>query len=393
MSVKNSELYRWTIEALPFMWGAQDTPDNGYGLPNELPFVLTFDPLTGRVIQEKNALVADFLEKVYQKGSILGSNVDDSGFGRRYADDFLGFIAHWLDSSPDRPRASVLEIGCGNGYLLARLRSSFDNVLGIEPGPQGQQGAARFGLEIIRDFFPTPLIQGRQFSAIILTSVLEHVEDPSKLAASLVDYLEPGGRIFVSVPDEGPYIANADVSTLFHEHWSYFDQETLLNTMAVAGLKAVRCENSGYGGSIYAELTPGHGGLELNAISVEASNEKALTYIKRTRECCDQLSAECMKRISAGKTLGVYVPSRFVNAMRVSNMPCEGFRFFDDDSSLLGTYYPGIPIAVESRDDLIQRPVDVLLIMSRTFGFSLRDQLRNYLPETTEIILVSDIIG
>ncbi|MCJ8238699.1 class I SAM-dependent methyltransferase [Peteryoungia algae] len=388
---KSAEL-KWGIDALPFMWGAQDTPHNQHGVPDELPFVLSYDPSTGRVIQEKNAQVAECLERVYEKGSILGSNVDDEGFGRRYADDFLRFISHWLERAADGTRESVLEIGCGNGYLLERLRPSFATVIGIEPGPQGQEGAARFGLEIIRDFFPSPLIEGRRFSAIILTSVLEHVEDPVGLASSLKDYLTPGGRIFVSVPDEGPYIASHDVSTLFHEHWSYFDHQTLLSTMALGGLVAERCEGSNYGGSIYAELRPSEDRIEIDRAGIEAAISKAQDYITKSRESCYRLSEECANRRSGGRSLGVYVPSRFVNAMRICQMPSDGIRFFDDDLSLAGTFYPGIPVAVECRQSLIDRPVDTVLIMSRTFGPALKEKLRESLPATTEIVLVSDLI-
>lgn len=393
MSDMKSAGLRWSIDALPFIWGAQNTPHNQHGVPDELPFVLSYDPSTGRVIQEKNAQVAECLGLVYEKGSILGSNVDDEGFGRRYADDFLGFISHWLERTGDGTCESVLEIGCGNGYLLERLSPFCGTVLGIEPGPQGQEGAKRFGLEIIRDFFPSPLIEGRRFSAIILTSVLEHVEDPVALAASLKDYLELGGRIFVSVPDEGPYIDSNDVSTLFHEHWSYFDCRTLLSTMALGGLVAERCEGSNYGGSIYAELRPGEDRIEIDRASIETAISKATDYINKSRESSFRLCEECANRLSGGRSLGIYVPSRFVNAMRICQFPFDGIRFFDDDLSLAGTFYPGIPIAVESRQSLIDRPVDTVLIMSRTFGPTLKEELRKRLPATTEIVLVSDLIG
>ncbi|WDR04352.1 class I SAM-dependent methyltransferase [Devosia algicola] len=213
---------RWAIEALPFIWGAQSTPNNGNGVPNELPFVLSYDKMTGRVIQTPSSVVADCLANVYELGSILGSNVDEIGAGRQYADDFLEFISEWVQKTPECSRQSLLEIGCGNGYMLDRLRGSFTSVIGIEPGPQGQSGAERYGIEVIKDFFPSPQLHGLKFSAIVLMSVFEHVDDPVALAAMLGDYLEPGGRIFVSVPDEGPYIRNFDVSTLFHEHWSLF---------------------------------------------------------------------------------------------------------------------------------------------------------------------------
>lgn len=382
---------RWAIEALPFIWGAQNTPNNADGVPNELPFVLSFDEATGRVIQEQSSVVAACLSNVYEKGSILGSNVDDVGAGRLYADDFLKFISEWVKNTPKVSRQSVLEIGCGNGYMLDRLRGSFASVAGIEPGPQGQSGAERYELEIIKDFFPSPQLHGLKFSAILLMSVLEHVEDPVALASMLANYLQPGGRVFVSVPDEGPYIRNFDVSTLFHEHWSYFDRDTLLNTMALGGLTAERCEASGFGGSVYGEFSVSAENKPLSDQQLVPAIEAAIRYMTGARASCDHLLEFCQRVLADNRTLGVYVPARFVNAMRIAGIPIHGVRFFDDDPSLVGTFYPGIPIAIESRASLIEAPVDTLLIMSRTFGSTLKRVLTDILPDGSQIVLISDL--
>ncbi|NBQ43809.1 MAG: class I SAM-dependent methyltransferase, partial [Mycobacteriaceae bacterium] len=235
------------------MWGAQATPHNPHGFPNTLPFTLGIDETTGLLIQLPDAVVEEALTKAYEAGSVLGSNVAEDGIGRQYADDFLDFITRTLDPGPGS-RASVLEIGCGNGYLLSRMQPLFGSAIGIEPGPQGRQGAARYGVKIVQGFFPVPELAG-QYSAIVLMSVLEHVQDPANFVSGLCDYLAPQGRIFISVPNEGAYIDNGDVSTLFHEHWSYFDLRTLRATMARTGLRIVTDCESAFGGSLYACLS------------------------------------------------------------------------------------------------------------------------------------------
>jgi SAM-dependent methyltransferase len=383
----------WAIEALPFVWGAQRSPNNPEGIPNELPFALSYDRATGRVIQQHSPVVAACLADVYERGSILGSNVDNTGAGRRYADDFLDFISKWLDDDQTVRNGRLLEIGCGNGYLLDRLRNRFDTVIGIEPGPQGQAGAERFGLNILKDFFPSPQLEGQKFSAIVLMSVFEHVEDPVGLASLLADYLEPDGRVFVSVPDEGPYIRNFDVSTLFHEHWSYFEQDTLVHTMSLGGLATRRRALSGYGGSAYAELAVATESVAPSAKALESAISVAQNYIAGAKASCEELRVFCQNVRASGRSLGVYVPARFVNAMKISGILPEGVRFFDDDPGLVSTYYPGIPIAIENRDALVGNPVDTLIIMSRTFGSSLRDTLRSLLPGETAITLISELPG
>ena len=166
----------WEIEALPFIWGTQDEPRNKGGLSDFLPFNLTFDERTGLLTQKPQAVVERSLSIAYELGSVLGSNVSESGQGRRYADDFLAFIEGALENvEPDK--CHVLEIGCGNGYLMSRIAGRVASIIGIEPGPQGQIGADRFGLNIVQGFFPEAL-EKRKFSVIILNSVLEHIQDP-----------------------------------------------------------------------------------------------------------------------------------------------------------------------------------------------------------------------
>ena len=81
----------------------------------------------------------------------------------------------------------------------------------------------------------------------------------------------------------------------------------------------------------------------------------------------------------AGETVGIYVPWRAVNvlALRPSTVSAGPLRFFDDNPLLCRTYYPGFPIPVESRAELLARPPDRLLILSNTFAEDIERQLHD----------------
>jgi len=380
----------WAIDSLPFVWGAQDSPSNPHGLPDALPFTLTVDTRTGLLIQRPDQQVEEALTKAYEAGSVLGSNVAEDGIGRQYADDFLDFITRTLERD-STARESVLEIGCGNGYLLSRMAPQFKTATGVEPGPQGQQGAVRYGVKILQGFFPMPQITGR-YSAIVLMSVLEHVQDPATFVARLKDYLTSEGRIFISVPNEGAYIQNGDVSTLFHEHWSYFDRSTLRATMGLAGLTIITDCESSFGGSLYACLSTDPRDATSNVEGLQDNMQTAHKYLSQARANCETLRDACERMTTDNRTLGVYVPARFVNALGISRISARSIRFFDDDPGLLNTYYPGIPIRIESRADLLKSPTDSVLIMSRTFGPNLANQLRPLLPVGTNVLTVADLL-
>ena len=380
----------WKIDALPFIWSALGEPHNGDGLSDFLPFKLTFDEQTGLLIQQPQEEVEKSLSIAYELGSVLGSNVDEDGQGRLYAEDFLAFIdGAMANIEPDE--CHVLEIGCGNGYLMSRLAGRVASIVGIEPGPQGQIGADRFDLNIIRGFFPETL-EKRKFSVIILNSVLEHIQDPATMMRMVSQYLEPGGIAVISVPDESAYVLSSDVSTLFHEHWSFFDETTLKNVVAIAGMRALSCQKSRFGASIYASIAASETSHTEALEGVENAIKLARRYLQEARDNCNILGDECLKMTSNGKTLGIYVPARFVNAMVISKMSSLRVRFFDDDPALVGTYYPGIPIRIEAGFALLENPTDSLLIMSRTFGPQLADRLRSQLPDTVSVMTVADIL-
>jgi SAM-dependent methyltransferase len=83
------------------------------------------------------------------------------------------------------PKASILEIGCGEGILLHQLKLSGFNVNGIEPGIDASGRARRSGLNVITGHFPEDSPPG-PFDAIIISHVLEHIESPGQILEELL---------------------------------------------------------------------------------------------------------------------------------------------------------------------------------------------------------------
>lgn len=364
----------WEIESLPFLLGALERPHNMAGLPDSLPFVLGVDPRTGLVRQGENAAVGGALEIAYRTADVMPSNFDASGVGRFYADDFLAFID---GEAPKVSGLRLLEIGSGTGYLLAQLRDRGATVLGVEPGAHGQDGAGEYGVAIVHDFFPSPRVTGR-FDLIVLSNVLEHLENPVEFLVGLQGQLAPDGALIIGVPDEEAYITSGDVSTLFHEHWSYFDRRTLENTARLAGFRIDHLESASFGGSMYVIMRPASRPLEL--VEVGEAVELAKQYARSSEVNTNRIREFVDQATRGSAALGVYVPSRFVNVAEIGRLKLDSVRFFDDDESAQGKFYPGFSAPIESREALIARPTDVVLIMSQTFGLRLAEVLTDLLP-------------
>lgn len=378
--------FSWDLGELPFIWRPLDGPRNGGGLPDALPFTITLDAATGLLRQEIRTETRQALSRAYELGSEVTGMMEKEGLGRQYADDFLAFL-----SAKTKPGAAmrVLEIGCGTGYLLSRLAEQGCAVIGIEPGEHGAAGAERHGVPVIRDFFPSPRLEG-QFDLAIIYGVLEHMEDPAGFLRQIGERLSPGGRIAIAVPACAPYVEQGDVSMLFHEHWNYFEAGTLGGVIAAAGFGALHIGNAGYGGLLYA--LAGKEGGKPAAPMPKSPDRRARRFRALAESMLARFAGEIEAARQASESLGIYIPSRAVNALKLTGAPLAGIRFFDDNPVLHGSYFPGIDIAVEPRAGLLETPTDRLVIFSHTFGEKLRAELAPVLPQT-RILTWSDLFG
>ena len=104
-----------------------------------------------------------------------------------------------------RSDPSILDIGSGRGELLAAaLGVGLRDVVGIELS-QAFAAAARlrFGVTVhamtIEEY---AAVAGRKFDCIVINGVLEHVYDPDLMIACAAKLTEPGGVLFLDVPNE-----------------------------------------------------------------------------------------------------------------------------------------------------------------------------------------------
>lgn len=370
---------------LPFHIGAQPAPTN-QDFPDVLPFEVGVDMGVKLLLQVPNREVATHLRKAYAAGSMIGTPLGEDGIARRYAEDFLTFLTRSL---PGRVGSSLLEIGCGSGYLLSRLKQQGFEVLGIEPGTQGQMGAEKYGVEIIQEAFPGESVAPKDgFDIIVHYGVLEHMEDPISFLRSQIGWLSEAGLMIFAVPDCEGYIQRGDISMFNHEHWSYFTPNSLRNTAGRAGVEILHLEKADYGGALYCVAKKADTAIE--AVAYAGLSE---TYGEKIGQSVSKVSAFFRYCMHEKHSLGIMCPGRSINLIQLLQ-PENTFRFFDDDRSLHGKFYPPIDVPVESRQALLVKPVDELLIMSSTFGKQLRAELSMAgALEGTTICLYDEILA
>jgi SAM-dependent methyltransferase len=97
------------------------------------------------------------------------------------------------------PGASLLEVGCGNGFALEEaLERGFASVHGVEPSTAAAAGAAPAVRPfIVCDVMRPGLFAAGRFDAVCLFQMFDHVADPGGLLDECWAALKPGGHILI----------------------------------------------------------------------------------------------------------------------------------------------------------------------------------------------------
>lgn len=113
-------------------------------------------------------------------------------------DAFLG-QAMFLPA-PDVP-VQLLDVGCGNGELLAQMRGLGWLVSGLDFDHHAVSAARDRGLDVIEGGIDELQHRPASYSAIHLSHVVEHLYDPEIALRRCFDLLLPGGFLVVVTPN------------------------------------------------------------------------------------------------------------------------------------------------------------------------------------------------
>ena len=103
-------------------------------------------------------------------------------------------LGYWLPYLA--PSDTVLDFGCGGGYLLATLPAS--QKTGVEINPAARQEVQRQGIEVYPTLDDIP--EGQTFSCILSSHALEHVPVPIQALKAMRQRLQPNGRLLLLLP-------------------------------------------------------------------------------------------------------------------------------------------------------------------------------------------------
>jgi len=139
-----------------------------------------------------------------------------------------------------RPPGKVLDVGCGRGLLLNKLRERGWDVSGTELSDEAAVYAReRLGIPVRTGSLLNANFPAEEFDLVLLWHVLEHLHDPRAVLAEIARILKPGGGLLVAVPNLSSWEARATGTHWFHldvpRHLTHFTDRALREALQDAG--------------------------------------------------------------------------------------------------------------------------------------------------------------
>ena len=168
------------------------------------------------------------------------------------SDSSHGRIQGWMSMLPP---SRILDLGCSDGELGARLVEMGHEVVGVDF--EEHKGVR----EKLTDFFQADLEDGipegvgRDYDIVLCADVLEHVRAPEKVLDGARAVLRPGGSVITSIPNFGHWYPRGRVligrfdydarGILDRGHLRFFTKRSFAHLVASAGWDIRRQESIG----------------------------------------------------------------------------------------------------------------------------------------------------
>jgi SAM-dependent methyltransferase len=353
-------------------------------VPDFVEFEFDFDEGIQLVIQKRSPKTLEYLDTIYKESFNVGYLQEGHDLASKYGLDFINYIEDSIKkSNPDAKRIS--EIGAGGCYILRKLKELGFEVAAIDPSPIAHDKGREFGIEVVPEFYPSKNYIPKS-DVIIHYDVLEHIDDRESFLKSNLKELNENGIVVFAVPDCSDNIKTGDISMFIHQHLNYFDEESLANLMESSGFELISIVKSSYGGVLYCCAKR----AAVNTYEYKKGRNKINNFTVLVDRNFSIVNNFVKEGLSDGNSLGCYIPLRSIAYLAKLNVR-KGFRFFDDDKGIYKKYFDGFPVPVENRQELIDKPVTHLLVMSYAFGKKIKEEILNINPGI-KILTYDDIV-
>lgn len=158
-----------------------------------------------------------------------------------------------------KSNGKVLEIGCGNGFLLNLFHSQGYETYGIEPSPKAADFAVKsLNLKVKNGFLDSKTFPDLKFDIILLMDVIEHLYEPNEMIKLCQEYLSPSGVLIILTGNIDSINAKIWKEKWFYfyswEHISFFNKKSISILLGKHNFKLFSYESICHSGGFFNNL-------------------------------------------------------------------------------------------------------------------------------------------
>ena len=312
--------------------------------------------------------IQDYVDN-YEFNSLLGEEhyyfTSNGAVARSEA--VFDWVSRHLPTSPNR----LLEVGCGQGNLLRRLKDAMPDTLvtGVEASRHAVQLARANGLDVLQRSVAPGAEPLPAADAIVCFGVLEHVDDPLSFLSALRRSCRPGGQAVIAVPiqEQGGY------DLFFEDHVWHFTMDHLRSVAQRAGWNVLRIDIDdvlvqGFGLIVITPRTKVAWSAPANAGALQAANRDTwLAHFASVNQQLHQLRDNALTVFGAGETFSLLYTYTHLRHCHIDGL-------VDDDVNRHGRKVLGLPVF--GRDWLARQPDGpVFVAVNQRYHSHLADSL------------------
>ena len=184
---------------------------------------------------------------------------------------------------------------------------------------------------------------GFQADIVISTHNLEHIENPKKVLSQLVGNLKDDAIIFIEVPDSSSMIKNLRFDQIFHQHYQYFNLNSLKNLAEQIGYEVFdnTINKEFWGGSLLTAIRKKRSKNKLILKKIKNFDRLVINKFSKFKEKYLTLSRKIvsLKSNIYGYGAGQMTPSF---SYHLKNNFKKIINIIDDNKYRNNFYYPGL---------------------------------------------------
>ena len=285
--------------------------------------------------------------------------------GREHFKDFAKFACEELDRrdppNTDRNKPRVLDVGCNDGTQLDYFKELGCKTAGVDPA-QNLYERSSANHEVYCEYLDDAFIekmQGRVFDIITAQNVFAHTADPLHFLNTAKNLMDDDSLMFIQT-SQANMILNNEFDTIYHEHISFFNIQSMDKLCQRAGLHLIGVKFMPiHGTSFVFIISKSDKGRNIDHL-IEEEYRNGLyndgTYIQYAKNC-NRVVEDLVREVSqytrndvGWLAVGYGAPAKGMTLLNYSGLKLD---FIIDDNPLKqGRFTPGSSIPIYSASKL-----------------------------------------